>query len=513
MRSKHHCAAHTARHSTLFLPVAANISLGGSFSDCFRPLSFEMLARGRGLPPCAVLATGRIMRNASSLRFVSLPRDVAPLHPPPPSKVVSATRTGLTAKLWQMRYDMQKYKNNATELQTKTVSKAPNESFLQIELLVESDASVRDQYLNFRGGLRFGKLLEDIDAFAGNIAFMHCNDGDPTTKVPVLVTACLDRLDINFPVTLNLRNDYLLEGRVNWTSKSSVQIDISLFPKTESGRGDQNQLTASMVFVHVQNSKAAAVNQVTPGNAAEQRLFAAGEAANARRKLERVTSLKNKAPTSDESEKLHLAMISGFGESAIKLSATRMEAVELMQPQERNRAGKIFGGFLMHEAYELAYATAASYAAMSNGAGGVVGAPTVMALDDVTFTKPVSIGDVVIFSAKVSYTGSNEVLLQHQGQSTDYPASISAVFQVVVTTHILDLKTGNRSLANEFQFTFMSRDAEVPGFPVQPIPVRPIRPTSYSEGMIWLDGRRRMIEALEKARENKGFAAQALFGL
>jgi L-cysteine desulfidase len=37
--------------------------------------------------------------------------------------------------------------------------------------------------LNFRGGIRFGKLLEDIDAFAGNIAFMHCNDGDPNTKV------------------------------------------------------------------------------------------------------------------------------------------------------------------------------------------------------------------------------------------------------------------------------------------------------------------------------------------
>lgn len=45
-----------------------------------------------------------------------------------------------------------------------------------------SDPIVRDQYLNFRGGLRFGKLLEDIDAFAGNIAFMHCDDGNPTTK-------------------------------------------------------------------------------------------------------------------------------------------------------------------------------------------------------------------------------------------------------------------------------------------------------------------------------------------
>jgi hypothetical protein len=32
-----------------------------------------------------------------------------------------------------MRYDKQKYKNGATELQTKTVDKAPSESFLQVQ--------------------------------------------------------------------------------------------------------------------------------------------------------------------------------------------------------------------------------------------------------------------------------------------------------------------------------------------------------------------------------------------
>ena len=67
----------------------------------------------------------------------------------------------------QMRYDLQKYKNGAMQLQTKTVGKAPRESFLQVDLPVHSDPTVRDQYLNFRGGIRFGKLLEDIDAFAG----------------------------------------------------------------------------------------------------------------------------------------------------------------------------------------------------------------------------------------------------------------------------------------------------------------------------------------------------------
>jgi acyl-CoA hydrolase len=107
--------------------------------------------------------------------------------------------------------------------------------------------------LNFRGGIRFGKLLEDIDAFAGNVAFLHCNDGDPNTKVPVLVTACLDRLDIDFPVTLNLGTDLQLQGHVTWTSKSALQISIHLYPK-DSHPSPDKQLTVCMyIYTHIHN--------------------------------------------------------------------------------------------------------------------------------------------------------------------------------------------------------------------------------------------------------------------
>jgi acyl-coenzyme A thioesterase 9 len=258
------------------------------------------------------------------------------------SSIVSSARTGITAKLWQMRYEMQKFKNNATELQTKTVTKAPKDSFLKVDLPVASDPQVRDNYLNFRGGIRFGKLLEDIDAFAGNIAFMHCNDGDPNTKVPVLVTACLDRLDLKSPVTLSLGSDLELQGQVNWTSKSSVQIGINLMVKGDCGGAsgspqDANLMTASMVFVHVQKGKAAPVNQIRPETESDRHLFAQGVAAEEMRKIDRANNLELTAPTQEESEKLHHAMISGFGPAAVPLAATKMEAVQLMQPQERNR--------------------------------------------------------------------------------------------------------------------------------------------------------------------------------
>jgi len=226
--------------------------------------------------------------------------------------------------------------------------------------------------LNFRGGLRFGKLLEDIDAFAGNIAFMHCNDGDPKTMAPVLVTACLDRLDIKYPVTLNLGTDLELKGQVSWTSNSSVQININLCQKDDNSSNTETKLSASMVFVHVQNGRAAPVNQIKQVTQSDAALFAAGEKANAERKMNRKTSLKSAPPTPEESRLLHTAMLSGFGNEAVGLLSTKMETVQLMQPQERNRAGKIFGGFLMHEAYELAYTTSAAYAASLGATGQVL---------------------------------------------------------------------------------------------------------------------------------------------
>eukprot|EP00277_Geminigera_cryophila_P005025 CAMPEP_0179430590 /NCGR_PEP_ID=MMETSP0799-20121207/15698_1 /TAXON_ID=46947 /ORGANISM="Geminigera cryophila, Strain CCMP2564" /LENGTH=339 /DNA_ID=CAMNT_0021207109 /DNA_START=654 /DNA_END=1673 /DNA_ORIENTATION=- len=338
---------------------------------------------------------------------------------------------------------------------------------------------------------------------------MHCNDGDPKTIVPVLVTACLDRLDIKYPVTLNLGTDLELQGQVSWTSNSSVQININLCQKDDNSPNTETKLSASMVFVHVQNGRAAPVNKIKPVTPSDVALFAAGEKANAERKMNRKTSLKSAPPTPEESQLLHTAMLSGFGNEAVGLLSTKMEAVQLMQPQERNRAGKIFGGFLMHEAYELAYTTSAAYAASLGATGQIIGAPTVIAVDDISFSKPVSIGDVVIFTSKVVYTGSNELLVQ---QSNKYPNAISCVFQVRVLTKILDLKTGQKHISNEFHFTFLSRDPDaMPRFPVVPCRVAPIAPKSYTEGMLWIDGRRRMLEALEIAKSTEGFANEALF--
>ena len=56
---------------------------------------------------------------------------------------------------------------------------------------------------------RFGLLLEDLDSLAGNVAFAHCDDGDPSTPAPLLVTASVDHLvlrqRLSMAATMNLR--------------------------------------------------------------------------------------------------------------------------------------------------------------------------------------------------------------------------------------------------------------------------------------------------------------------
>ena len=48
------------------------------------------------------------------------------------------------------------------------------------------------RYSNPWGNLRVGRIFEDLDALAGNIAFQHCDDGDSDTIPPLLVTASGD---------------------------------------------------------------------------------------------------------------------------------------------------------------------------------------------------------------------------------------------------------------------------------------------------------------------------------
>lgn len=68
------------------------------------------------------------------------------------------------------------------------VERKPSESRTTVTYEFTKDPFLCQSYENPWGFFRKGKLLEDMDALAGNIAFKHCErDG----KVPLLVSGCV----------------------------------------------------------------------------------------------------------------------------------------------------------------------------------------------------------------------------------------------------------------------------------------------------------------------------------
>lgn len=39
-------------------------------------------------------------------------------------------------------------------------------------------------------------MLEDLDSLAGFVSFEHCDDGDPHTRPPLLVTATVEAIQL-----------------------------------------------------------------------------------------------------------------------------------------------------------------------------------------------------------------------------------------------------------------------------------------------------------------------------
>ncbi len=169
-------------------------------------------------------------------------------------------------------------------------------------------------------------------------------------------------------------------------------------------------LTANFVFVARQGTGSAAIPALQPQTDAEHRLFAECEARNA---------LKSAARNRDKElvAKGNLSMLSWPSAEAVNLakallqearplldlpalaagdsvllSHTQLSNVFICQPQHRNTHHRVFGGFLMRRAFELAFATAYQFAGAQ---------PVFREVDEVTFQRPVDVGDLVRFESVV----------------------------------------------------------------------------------------------------------------
>ena len=447
---------------------------------------------------------------------------------------LASSRTSATKKLWQARGAGDPLDVPAAVAGGLLVPGSagqpsqvhPDVGHCSISIPLASDAWTKDAYSSSVGSLRLGKVLEDIDALAVNAAFKHCSAGACAGGVAGaqeqvhLVTACVDRIDINGPLPTS---DLVLDAFVSWTGRSSVEVTVRMFPASavQDGPGMRTAVTcppllqAAVVMVqldpHTRKSKQ--VPLLLQPDALAASLAEAGEAASATRQAERARALDRAAPASHELQRVHDQMLKvkaaladmgadsvaavkhlpaaavGFPPAmrfvpVVSQAATRRSTSVLTHPQDRNTAGAVFGGLLMRRAYELAQvvATEACLAACerwpADAPGGSCALPRLVGVDDIAFVRPVPVGCILRMQGCVTSTtgAALQVAVQCTVQRADQPGQPA-------------------QHTNSFHFTFASMSLDSCRSPgTQPVfaMAAAVVPETYDEVMQSIDGARRL---------------------
>ena len=160
-------------------------------------------------------------------RFISLIKP--PGTPDTPDRTVGEVVRDLTETVigGPASYDPELYKRQRERLidlvpksQEELVPRRMTDSFDQAIIPLGSDAKLRDRYTTFFGGVRVGRLLEDMDIFAVHLVFKHMlisGGGKESPQSPFsIVTALVDSIDVRKPMFAT--QDIKMMGHVTWVS-------------------------------------------------------------------------------------------------------------------------------------------------------------------------------------------------------------------------------------------------------------------------------------------------------
>lgn len=422
------------------------------------------LYRGARSPAAAAASSSSSSRRSGDQRCFSLDH-----KEDPPSVSVSLFKNPIVHELWTARQrakqELNKHQSapSTTTTSSSTITKSPTDSRVQVSYPFSTDALLWETYRNPWGQMRLGKLLEDLDALAGNIAFFHVHtENRPEEDYPVIVTASVDRISLHQrPVE---GSDQFLAGQVTWTGTSSMEIRMQC---TDAG-SDQEWLEAYVTFVTLdpRTKKPMRIPAVVPVTDKETAEFAAGEERAEMKKRRR----KQHKAASTESYDVDVKAASLLAEAgplltmpsladphSILLKDTAMQNAMIAQPQVQNLHNRVFGGFLMRRAFELAFSNAYLF-------GGA--RPIFLEVDEVSFASPVDVGDLLVFHSRVLFTENQAGHLHdyyQQGSDpnvdrSDNPAI--ALMHIEVEAWVTEPEKVSARMSNQFYFTFAVKQKE-----------------------------------------------------
>lgn len=377
------------------------------------------------------------------------------------------------------------------------LKKSPKDSFVRLTLPLSTSIELRESMLNARGHLRVGRLLEELDSFAGCIAQLHVDDGDVEVAPPLLVTAAFDRIDNLLSHPIPADEDITLEGCVTFAGRSSLNIAMDVLV----GEGGRVAVNATTTFVARDAAgRSVTVPRLEASTPHEEALWEAGKRAQEERKASTAASLFKVPPTPQELAQVHALFIDATGplegtwawtgqqqqqqqryqqqqqqqgSSAAAAASvghtlppptdfsfveeTRITSTHVTHPQDRNIYGRVFGGYLMRLAYETAWAAGLKFTRC---------APRFLSMSDVLFRKPVEVGDLLTLTAEIAYSagsvgGKHYVVQVEIVQERPYEKS----------------RGGQASVSNQLSFCFATEEG---------VPAPRLYPKSYSSSMRWV---------------------------
>eukprot|EP00934_Nitzschia_sp_Nitz4_P009268 Nitzschia sp. Nitz4//scaffold337_size18511//15760//17064//NITZ4_008784-RA/size18511-processed-gene-0.4-mRNA-1//1//CDS//3329548322//9258//frame0 len=374
---------------------------------------------------------------------------------------VSRLKTPIVNQLWMARGAAKANAEEQGNYLDVHSPRTPAQSETKVSYPFSSDEFLKETYKNPWGQIRFGKILEDLDALAGNIAFAHVRD--PHT---IIVTASVDKIQLQDMPSVQV--DQHLSGKVSYVGTSSMEIQMHCVDDTGN-----EWMKAYFTFVATdpETHRPQKICPLVPESPKEIEAFQDAAHRAEMKKKARKTQ-RNCESYDPEVERVATKLLAEAGPllnmpslanpNTILVRRTQLQSVSLAQPQFRNTANQIFGGFLMRKACELAWSTAYAF-------GGA--RPIFYEVDQVQFSIPVNVGDLINFTSRVLYCSTKKEI---KGFSRLQFKETIPLVSVEVEAWIVDPAHTNATMSNRFYFTFALRDKEA-------VDIRRVLPSSMEE--------------------------------
>ncbi|MCL2790315.1 MAG: acyl-CoA thioesterase [Desulfobulbus sp.] len=333
----------------------------------------------------------------------------------------------------------------------------PHDTVYHSTLPLGSDPALRRRYMvvdePMQGNMRFGLLLEILDKVAEETALRYVRQFHPTARV---VTAAIDNIVVRHAV--DVTRDLMFAATINQVGRSSLEIGIRV-----EQPGEPALHIASCYFTMVARSgygEDVANVPLPPLDYLDPIEKQRAGKAMARREEYRYQQAARSEPPDKQEYELLTALHQAQDDrnfSGILCARLVAGAWERTYLDQENVPFTIFGGYLVHRAYDLASICSEMVTPHRSIIAGV---------NRINFFHPVRMSDKLHFTARVVYTEDCYVCVETGIERTSRDRTTKA-------------------LSNSCLFTFVNVDAELCHHPVPPV-----HPTTYAEDGRFLAARR-----------------------